>query len=84
VAIDYGRRGVRANSISPGSVESEKFREYVALNPGMEEELISYNYRGRVGRPQEVAACCVYLLSDDSGFVNGADYIIDGGRTAGS
>jgi len=84
VAIDYGRSGVRANSISPGSVESEKFREYVSLNPAMEEELISYNYRGRVGRPNEVAACCVYLLSDDSGFVNGADYIIDGGRTAGS
>lgn len=84
VAIDYGRKGVRANSISPGSVESEKFREYVALDPAMEEELISYNYRGRIGRPQEIAACCVYLLSDDSGFVNGADYIIDGGRTAGS
>jgi 2-keto-3-deoxy-L-fuconate dehydrogenase len=50
VAIDYGRKGVRANSISPGSVESAKFREYVALNPAMEEELISYNYRGRVGR----------------------------------
>jgi NAD(P)-dependent dehydrogenase (short-subunit alcohol dehydrogenase family) len=50
----------------------------------MEEELISYNYRGRIGRPNEVAACVVYLLSDDSGFVNGADYIIDGGRTAGS
>jgi 2-keto-3-deoxy-L-fuconate dehydrogenase len=84
VAIDFGRRGIRCNSISPGSIESERFREYVANNPGLEEELISYNYRGRIGRPQEVAACCVYLLSDDAGFVNGADHIIDGGRTAGS
>jgi NAD(P)-dependent dehydrogenase (short-subunit alcohol dehydrogenase family) len=84
IAIDFGRHEIRCNAISPGSIESEKFREYVAENPGLEEELISYNYRGRIGRPREVAACCVYLLSDDSGFVNGADYVIDGGRTAGS
>ena len=84
IAIDFGRRDVRCNSVSPGSIETERFREYVAEFPGLEEELISYNYRGRIGRPDEVAACVVYLLSDDSGFVNGADYIIDGGRTAGS
>jgi NAD(P)-dependent dehydrogenase (short-subunit alcohol dehydrogenase family) len=84
IAIDFGRREIRANTICPGSIESEKFREYVAGRPELEAELISYNYRGRLGRPEEVAACCVYLLSDDSGFVNGADYVIDGGRTAGS
>ena len=84
IAIDFGRREIRCNSVSPGSIESERFREYVAEFPGLEEKLISYNYRGRIGRPQEVAACCVYLLSDDSGFVNGANFIIDGGRTAGS
>jgi len=84
VAIDFGRKGVRCNAVSPGSIESERFREYVADNPELEQELISYNYRNRIGRPEEVAACCLYLLSDDSGFVNGADYIIDGGRTAGS
>jgi NAD(P)-dependent dehydrogenase (short-subunit alcohol dehydrogenase family) len=84
IAIDFGRREIRANTICPGSIESEKFREYVAGKPELEAELISYNYRGRLGRPEEVAACCVYLLSDDSGFVNGADYVIDGGRTAGS
>ena len=84
IAIDFGRREIRCNSVSPGSIESERFREYVNDHPGLEEDLISRNYRGRLGRPHEVAACCVYLLSDDSGFVNGADYIIDGGRTAGS
>jgi NAD(P)-dependent dehydrogenase (short-subunit alcohol dehydrogenase family) len=84
IAIDFGRREIRCNSVSPGSIDSERFREYVKDRPGLEEELISYNYRGRIGLPHEVAACCVYLLSDDSGFVNGADYIIDGGRTAGS
>jgi 2-keto-3-deoxy-L-fuconate dehydrogenase len=84
VAIDFGRKGVRCNAISPGSIESERFRGYVAGKPELEQELISYNYRNRIGRPEEVAACCLYLLSDDSGFVNGADYVIDGGRTAGS
>jgi NAD(P)-dependent dehydrogenase (short-subunit alcohol dehydrogenase family) len=84
IAIDFGRRGIRCNSVSPGSIDSERFREYVDGRPELEAELISYNYRGRIGRPREVAACCVYLLSDDSGFVTGADYIIDGGRSAGS
>lgn len=84
VAIDFGRKGVRCNAVSPGSIESERFREYVADRPELEQELISYNYRNRIGRPEEVAACCLYLLSDDSGFVNGAEYIVDGGRTAGS
>ena len=74
----------RTAARSAGSIESERFREYVADNPELEQQLISYNYRNRIGRPQEVAACCLYLLSDDSGFVNGADYVIDGGRTAGS
>jgi len=84
VAIDFGRRGIRCNAVSPGSIDSEMFREYVRGDPTFEAELIGYNYAGRLGRPEEVAASCVHLLSDDAGFVNGANHVIDGGRTAGS
>src|SRR5262249_43941474 len=38
---------------------------------------------GRPGRPQDVAACVLYLLSDESAFVTGATYVLDGGLTAG-
>ncbi len=38
------------------------------------------NYRGRLGTPEEIAAAVVFLLSDASGFTNGTDLVIDGGR----
>jgi len=37
---------------------------------------------GRLGKPQEIAALCIYLLSDESAFITGADLPIDGGLTA--
>jgi len=83
-SIDLGRRGLRCNWVSPGSIESERFRAYPKDPPGLQERLISHNGRGRPGRPEEVAARCVNLPSDDMGFVNGADDVIDDGRTAGS
>jgi len=38
---------------------------------------------GRRGRPEDIAACVLYLLSDESAFVTGASYVLDGGSTAG-
>ena len=83
IAIDYGRRGVRCNSISPGSIETEMFRNYVAAadDPeALEAALIAMNYRGRLGTPEEIAGVVAYLLSDECTFANGADFVIDGGR----
>ena len=84
IAIDFGRREIRCNSVSPGSIESERFREYVEGLPRARGGAHLVQLPRPPRPPREVAACCVYLLSDDSGFVNGADYVIDGGRTAGS
>ena len=44
------------------------------------EALIAMNYRGRLGTVDEIAAATVFLLSEESGFTNGTDLIIDGGR----
>lgn len=85
IAIDYGRRGIRCNSISPGSIATEMFYDYVAgaEDPeAFEESLIAMNYRGRLGTTAEIAAMAVFLLSEASGFTNGSDFIIDGGRLA--
>ena len=85
IAIDYGRRGVRCNSISPGSIGTEMFYNYVAQadDPeAFEASLVAMNYRGRLGTPDEIAAMTVFLLSEESGFTNGSDFIIDGGRLA--
>jgi NAD(P)-dependent dehydrogenase (short-subunit alcohol dehydrogenase family) len=83
IAIDYGRKGVRCNSISPGSISTEMFRNYVAAadDPeALEAALIAMNYRGRLGRPGEIAGLVAYLLSDECTFANGADFVVDGGR----
>lgn len=82
-AIEYGRHGIRANSISPGSIATDMFENYVQRVPdpdGLRSALIGMNYRGRLGTPEEIAAAAVFLLSDASGFTNGTDLVIDGGR----
>ena len=83
IAIEYGRRGIRANSISPGSIATDMFENYVQRvdDPdAFRSQLIGMNYRGRLGTVAEIAAATVFLLSDASGFTNGTDLVIDGGR----
>jgi len=81
IAIDYGRRGVRCNAISPGSIETGFLQSYVERNPADATKLIELNYIGRFGTPGEIAALAAYLLADESGFVNGENVVVDGGRT---
>jgi NAD(P)-dependent dehydrogenase (short-subunit alcohol dehydrogenase family) len=81
IAIDYGRRGVRCNAISPGSIETGFLKSYVERNPAEGAKLIDLNYVGRFGAPAEIAALTAYLLADESGFVNGENIVVDGGRT---
>jgi 2-keto-3-deoxy-L-fuconate dehydrogenase len=86
IAVDYGRRGVRCNTISPGSVDTEMFRTYVDMadDPqAVRDELIGLNFVGRIGTEEEMGKLAVYMLSDDSGFMNGTDVVIDAGRLIG-
>jgi NAD(P)-dependent dehydrogenase (short-subunit alcohol dehydrogenase family) len=84
IAVDFGRAGIRCNSISPGSIDTPMLRAYAERDPAGMQAQIERNYAGRVGRPDEIAAACVYLLSDQAGFVNGVDLLVDGGRAAGT
>lgn len=81
IATDFGRKGIRCNTISPGSVKTEMFATYTAQYPGLEERLMNLNYAGRLGTPEEIGQAAVYLLSDETKFLNGHDLIIDGART---
>lgn len=86
IAVDYGRRGVRCNTISPGSVDTEMFRTYVEMadDPqAVRDELIGLNFVGRIGTEEEMGKLAVYMLSDDSSFMNGTDVVIDAGRLVG-
>jgi NAD(P)-dependent dehydrogenase (short-subunit alcohol dehydrogenase family) len=81
IAVDFGRQGVRCNTISPGSVRTEMFETYVAQYPGLEDRLLNLNYAGRLGTPEEIGQAAVYLLSDETRFLSGHDLVIDGART---
>jgi NAD(P)-dependent dehydrogenase (short-subunit alcohol dehydrogenase family) len=84
VAKDYIRDGIRCNCISPARVHTPFVDGFLARNyPGREqekmEELSAAQPIGRMGTPEEIAALALYLCSDESSFVTGADYLIDGG-----
>jgi NAD(P)-dependent dehydrogenase (short-subunit alcohol dehydrogenase family) len=84
----YGARlepPVRCNAVCPAFVEGAMVDEIVRSARQPERAREKFNAAiplGRLGRPQEVAALCAYLLSDDAAFITGADYPIDGGLTA--
>lgn len=84
IAVDYMKRGIRCNCICPARVYTPFVQGYLAKNyPGREEEmrreLAEYQPMGRMGTPEEVAALALYLCSDESSFVTGQAYPIDGG-----
>jgi len=76
---------VRCNSIHPAFLEGPMADALIAQtrNPERARERMTADVPlGRFGRPGEVADMCVYLLSDESAFVTGAEFVIDGGLTA--
>jgi NAD(P)-dependent dehydrogenase (short-subunit alcohol dehydrogenase family) len=84
LAIDYGRRGIRANCLCPGLIETSMTASVFA--PGMEklrERFVEAHQLGRAGRPEEVAAAALFLASDEASFVTGHALVVDGGFLAG-
>lgn len=79
-AIDYGRKGIRANAICPGLTVTEMSggREAIEKFPA----LVEGAPMGRAGEPEEVAELACFLASDRSPFLTGAVIPIDGGLTA--
>jgi NAD(P)-dependent dehydrogenase (short-subunit alcohol dehydrogenase family) len=86
LALDHALQGIRANCICPGRVEtpfvSARLREYPDPEKAYR-EMASTQAIGRMAKPEEIAAAALYLASDESSFVTGTEFIIDGGWSAG-
>lgn len=78
VATEYGRQGIRANSISPGAMETPGLVSWLETLPGGVKGYNDAQPQGRLGRPEEIANAAVFLASKGASFVNGAVLPVDG------
>lgn len=84
LGIEYARRGIRVNSISPGLILTEAIQAWLASCPNPEAERqrqADLLPCGRIGLPDEVAQTALFLASDEARFINATDILIDGGRS---
>lgn len=84
IAVRYGREGIRANVICPGTIATERCLAYWRQKAGALEKLLPWYPLQRLGEPEDVAWLAVFLASDESTFITGATIPVDGGLTAGS
>ncbi|HMT45062.1 MAG TPA: SDR family oxidoreductase [Chakrabartia sp.] len=82
LAMEGGPHGIRANSIAPGFVVTAATRRHLETDPAMEAKVLAKNMIKRLGQPEDIAWCAVWLASDEARYVTGADFAVDAGATA--
>lgn len=85
IAVELAPHGITVNNIAPGAVETPMDAD-IKQDPDELKELLSEIPLNRMGKPEEIAELAVYLASDQSAYVTGSTFVIDGGmmRHAGS
>lgn len=81
IAIDYGRRGIRANALCPGITASEVAQKTLDI-PEHRQALLDKTVLGRAASPREIANAALFLASDESSYVTGTCLFVDGGWTS--
>ena len=82
LAVEFARRGVRVNALCPGPVETPLLMRLFDETPGAFERRLVHIPMGRLAQAKEIAYGALFLASDESSFVNGATFLVDGGITA--
>jgi len=81
IAVEFARKGIRANALCPGPIETPLLADLLA-DPARRERRLVHIPVGRFGQAHEIANAALFLASDESSFVTGATFVVDGGITA--
>lgn len=79
IAREYGSRGIRANVVAPGPVETDFNNAFIRSNPEAKARLSGLAALGRVGRPDDIGSVVAFLCTDESKWVNGQRIEVSGG-----
>jgi NAD(P)-dependent dehydrogenase (short-subunit alcohol dehydrogenase family) len=82
LSVEFARRGVRVNALCPGPVETPLLMRLFNETPGALERRLVHLPMGRLAQAREIAYGALFLASDESSYVNGATFLVDGGLTA--
>ena len=82
LAVQFARQGVRVNALCPGPVETPLLMRIFGDDPAAYERRRAHLPMGRLARPREIVNAALFLASDESSYVNGATFLVDGGLTA--
>jgi NAD(P)-dependent dehydrogenase (short-subunit alcohol dehydrogenase family) len=81
IAVEYARRGIRANALCPGPIQTPLLEELLS-DPARRARRMVHIPMGRLGQAEELAKAALFLASDDASFMTGASLVVDGGITA--
>ncbi len=81
IAIEFARKGIRANALCPGPVDTPLLKELLS-DPARRARRMVHIPPGRLAQAGEIAQAALFLASDESSYVNGATFTVDGGITA--
>jgi NAD(P)-dependent dehydrogenase (short-subunit alcohol dehydrogenase family) len=85
LAVEYSPRGIRVNTISPGTIDTPLLQEYFNSCPDPARarvEFLKFHPIGRFGTPRDIGRAVMFLGSEDAGFITGSELIVDGGMTS--
>ena len=82
LAMEGAPHGIRANTISPGFIRTAATAAHLEADPAFEQQVLAKNMLKRLGEPEDIAWCAIWLGSDEARYVTGADISVDGGATA--
>jgi NAD(P)-dependent dehydrogenase (short-subunit alcohol dehydrogenase family) len=82
IALKFAARGIRCNTVCPGDCETPLIQALFDENPGMREAIAAKYPAGRLAKPIDIANAVLFLASDEAGFANGTELVIDGGFLA--